>query len=150
MNRPLYRLAWVWVALLVSCGSVQAEGNLGVHDAWIRQPPPGVTMLAGYATLGNTGDTPLTILAVQSPAFRMASLHETRIEGDVSRMRELHRLVIEPDTTVALRPGGKHLMLMHPRHAIAVGEKVEVTFLLTDGTRVETYFDVTAADSTAD
>ena len=150
MDRPHHRLAWVWVALLASCGSAQADGKLGVTDAWIRQAPPGVTMLAGYATLSNTGDAPLTILAVQSQAFRMASLHETTVEDDVSRMRELHRLVIEPGTTVALQPGGKHVMLMHPRHSVTVGEKVGLIFLLNDGTRVETYFDVSAADSVAD
>jgi periplasmic copper chaperone A len=150
MDRPHHHLAWVWVALLAAGGSAHADGKLGITDAWIRPPPPGATMLAGYATLSNTGDAPLTVLAVQSQGFRMASLHETIVDGDVSRMRELHRLVIEPGATVALRPGGKHLMLMHPRHQVAVGEKVELTFLLSDGTRVETYFDVIAADSAVD
>jgi copper(I)-binding protein len=150
MNRSHRRLAWIWVALLAASGSAHADGKLGVTDAWIRPAPPGSTMLAGYATLSNKGDAPLTVLAVQTQGFRMASLHETKIEGDVSRMRELHRLVIAPGEIVALEPGGKHLMLMHPRHPIAVGEKVEVTFLLTDGTRVETYFDVIPAHAAAD
>ncbi len=150
MERPHHRFAWVWVALLALCGNAHAEGKLGVTDAWIRPAPPGATMLAGYATLSNTGDAPLTVLAVQSPGFRMASLHETVVDGDVSRMRELHRLVIEPGSTVALRPGGKHLMLMHPRKQIRVGEKVELTFLLTNGKRVETYFDVVEAGSAED
>ena len=46
-----------------------------------------------------------------------------------------------------MEPGGRHLMLMHPRHDIAVGDKVEVVFLLRDGTRVQTYFNVLAADA---
>lgn len=150
MDSTHHRLAWVWVALFVTCGSAHADGKLGVTDAWIHPAPPGATMLAGYATLSNNGDAPLTVLAVQSQEFRTASLHETTVEGDVSRMRKLHRLVIEPGTTVAMQPGGKHLMLMHPRHPIAVGEKIGMTFLLNDGTRVETYFDVIAADSAAD
>ena len=150
MERLHHRFAWVWVVLLAACGNAHADGKLGVTDAWIRPAPPGATMLAGYATLSNTGDAPLTVLAVQSQGFRMASLHETVVDGDVSRMRELHRLVIEPGSTVSLRPGGKHLMLMHPRQQVRVGEKVELTFLLTNGTRVETYFDVVAADSPAD
>jgi periplasmic copper chaperone A len=39
---------------------------------------------------------------------------------------------------------------MEPRHPILVGDKVHMVFLLADGTRVETYFDVVAADATGD
>jgi len=107
-------------------------------------------MVAGYATLANTGDEPIAVLSVQSNAYRMSSLHETVTSGDVSKMRDLHRLKIAPGETVQLKPGGKHLMLMQPRRAIAVGEKVEMMFMLVDGTRIETYFDVVAADASAD
>ena len=136
--------------LLFASGAVQADARLGVFDAWIRAAPPGATMMAGYATLKNSGDEPLTLLTVQSDAFRLTSLHETIVDRDVSKMREIHRLVVEPGTEVRLAPGGKHLMLMQPRHAIAVGDKVQVIFLLADGTRVETYFDVLAPDSSDD
>ena len=125
-----------------------AAGKLGVTDAWIRAAPPGARMMAGYATLKNSGDAPLTILTVQSDAFRMTSLHETIVDNGVSKMRELHRLTIAPGATVALQPGGKHLMLMQPRQEIAVGEHVEVMFLLSDGARLKTRFDVVAPDST--
>ena len=141
-------LAWLGFALLALCGSAQAAGKLGVTDAWIRAAPPGASVLAGYATLSNTGDEPITLLTVQSDAFRMTSLHETIVDGGVSKMRELHRLVIAPGATIALEPGGRHLMLSQPRGDLAVaGGKVRIVFLLTDGTRVETYFDVLAPDS---
>ena len=138
----------VAVGLSMSLGPAHAAGKLGVTDAWIRAAPPGARMLAGYATLKNGGDAALTILTVQSDAFRMTSLHETIVDNGVSKMRELHRLTIAPGATVALEPGGKHLMLMQPRQEIAVGEHVEVMFLLSDGARVETRFDVVAPDST--
>lgn len=139
------------IALLL-CVSINAHaaGKLGVFDAWIRAAPPGANMLAGYATLKNTGDEPVVILTVQSDAFRMASLHRTVIEEGVARMRELHRLKIAPGETVQFAPGGMHLMLMQPRHDIATGDKVEMLFMLLDGTRVETYFDVVPADSSGD
>jgi len=136
-------------ALLGSAGSAQATGKLGVTDAWIREAPPGASMLAGYATLKNTGDAPITVLTVQSDTFRMASLHETLNDDGVSRMRELHRIELAPGASVTLKPGGKHLMLMQPRHEVHAGDKIEMLFLLDDGTRLETYFDV-VAPSTSD
>ena len=148
MNRLHRWFVWIVVDLLAMVGGAQAHaaGKLGVVDAWIRLAPPGAGMLAGYATLSNTGDAPITVLTVQSNAFRMASLHETIVDKGVAKMRDIHRLVIAPGATTTLEPGGKHLMLMQPRHDIVAGEKVEVMFLLDDGTRVETHFDVPVAD----
>jgi copper(I)-binding protein len=145
------RRAWICGALLAcAAGAAQAEGKLGVTDAWIRAAPPGATMLAGYASLANDGDGPVSILTVQSDAFRMTSLHETVVQEGVSKMREVHRIDLAPGQRVALAPGGKHLMLMQPRHEIAPGAKVEVVFLLADGRRVTTYFDVVSPDASGD
>jgi periplasmic copper chaperone A len=146
MRRVAFHLACVWVAFCCTTAVAHAEGRIGVFDAWIRAAPPGASMLAGYATLKNTGDAPLTVLTVQSDAFRMTSLHETVIDGDTVRMREMHRLQIPVGGEVQLAPGGKHLMFMHPRREFDVGEQVVVTFLMANGSRVETRFDVVAPD----
>lgn len=138
------------LGLLAAAGCAQAAGRLVVSEAWIREAPPQATMLAGYARLENTGDEPLSVLTVQSDAFRMASVHETVVADGVSKMREVHRLDLAPGASVALEPGGRHLMLMQPRHEVHAGDKVEVRFLLGDGTRLETVFEVLAPDSADD
>lgn len=135
--------------LLLAAGFAQAAGRLVVTDAWIREPPPSATMLAGYATLKNDGDEAVSVLTVQSDAFRMASLHETVVAEGMSKMRELHRLDLAPGASVELKPGGKHLMLMHPRSEVHAGDRVDVRFLLGDGQRVETYFVVAAPTAEA-
>ena len=137
-------------ALLGAVPSARAAGKLSVYDAWIRQAPPGVTMMAGYATLKNEGDAPIKVFTVQSDAFRQSSIHETVVERGVSKMRELPRIDLAPGATIEMKPGGAHLMLQEPRHAILVGDKVHMVFLLADGTRVETYFDVVAPDAAGD
>ena len=142
----LQALGW---ALVFAAGAAHAEGRLGVHDAWVRAMPPGTPMAAGYATLSNDGDAPVTILTAQSDTFRNVTLHETLVSGDVAKMREVHRLVVAPGATVKLEPGGRHLMLMSPRHDVVAGDKVGITFLLRDGTRVDTYFDVIAPDASS-
>lgn len=135
------------VSLLAVAGIAQAGGKLVVSEAWIREAPPGAAMLAGYAKLKNDGDAPISVLTAQSDAFRSASLHETKVADGVSKMREMHRLDLAPGATVALEPGGKHLMLMQPRGEVHAGDKVEVRFLLGDGARVETVFEVIAPTS---
>ena len=136
--------------LLCAASCAHADGKLGVYDAWIRVAPPDRVMMAGYATLKNTGDAPIKVLTVQSDAFRQSSIHETVVERGVSRMRELPRIDLASGATVEMKPGGGHLMLSEPRHPIVVGEKVQMVFLLADGTRVETYFDVVAPETAGD
>lgn len=138
------------IALLAAAPSAHAQGKLSVYDAWIRNAPPGATMMAGYATLKNEGDAPIKVLTVQSDAFRQSSIHETVVERGVARMRELPRIDLAPGATVEMKPGGAHLMLSEPRHAIRDGDKVHMVFLLADGTRVETYFDVVAPEAGGD
>jgi copper(I)-binding protein len=138
------------IALLAVAPIVHAQGKLGVYDAWIRQAPPGASMMAGYATLKNEGDAPIKVLTVQSDAFRQSSIHETVVERGVSKMRELPRIDLAAGATIEMKPGGAHLMLSEPRHPIIVGEKVHMVFLLADGTRVETYFDVQAPEAIDD
>jgi periplasmic copper chaperone A len=133
--------------MLVAAPSARADGKLTVYDAWIRKAPPGVSMMAGYATLKNEGDAPIKVLTVQSDAFRQSSIHETVVERGVSRMRELPRIDLAEGATIEMKPGGAHLMLSEPRHPILVGDKVRMVFLLMDGTRVETYFDVLAPEA---
>jgi len=144
---PGWFAAGMAMCFLGASAFAHAEGKIGVFDAWIRAAPPGSHMLAGYATLKNTGDTRVSVLTVQSDEFREASIHETVVDRGVSKMREVSRLDIDPGATVELKPGGRHLMLSDPRQAIRVGEKIGMVFLLADGTRVQTYFDVVAPDA---
>lgn len=126
--------------------SSRATTQIGVSDAWIPQAPPGAAMLAGYLTIKNDSDAPVSILAAESDRFRTVSVHQTVIENGVARMRELHSLEIAPGKEVKFAPGGMHLMLMQPRKAVEPGDHIEITLLFSDGTRVPAIFDVQAAD----
>ena len=122
-------------ALVLAVGAVPAlaAGKLEIHDAWIRSAPPSAMMLAGYATLHNTGDAPITISTVKAQGFDDTSLHETVLVGDVSQMRSLENLSIAPNESVTFAPGGKHIMLMQPTKAPESGDKVAITFVFVGG-----------------
>lgn len=148
----LLRPARGMLALLFAVAASQAaarECAPAMKDGWVRLPPAAMPMMAGFGRIANPCPAPVVIVSASSPAFGEVSLHETRIVDGVNRMRAIEQLRIVPDGDATLKPGGMHLMLMQARHAITAGDKVEMMFLLNDGTRVETYFDVVAADATA-
>lgn len=135
--------------LSVASGAVVARSGAPpcmpvVSEGWVRLAP-GMPMGAAFAVVRNPCAASVEITGVSSPDFDDTSLHETRIEGGISRMRAVPRLIVPARRDVALRPGGLHAMLMQPVRPLAAGAKVRVEFLLRDGRRVAAVLPVRSA-----
>ncbi len=138
-----YFLSFVIFAMEVCLASpASAEGKLTIEHAWIRAMPPNASMLAAYAQLHNNGDAPLTLIAAHSDRFAEVSLHESVERGGVVRMQSVKALSIAPGMSIALRPGGKHLMLMRPKRALALGDCVDIELDLGGGNQVKACFEI--------
>lgn len=98
--------------------------DLKIENAWIREAPPNMMTLAGYAQLTNTGKKPLEISAVESPAFMEVQLHESTLVNGVAGMRQLDKLVIPVNGKAAFEPHGKHFMMMGMKRPLKSGDKV--------------------------
>lgn len=113
-----------------------------VREGWVRLIPGGMPMQGGFGRIENHCATPVTIVAVRSPAYARVELHETRTVAGVSRMRVVPELRIAPDAAAVLKPGGLHLMLMQPHAPLKPGSKVAVEFELQDGGVLRGEFEV--------
>jgi periplasmic copper chaperone A len=113
-----------------------ATGTLTVADAWVRAIP-GAPVAAAYMKLHNGGTRPVRVIGVRSALAGLAMIHETRLENGVSTMRPHEPLVIAAGASVALEPGGLHVMLHDLAHPLAVDEQVPLELLLEGGGRVE-------------
>ncbi len=107
-----------------------------VEQAWIRAAPPGATALAGYAMLRNPCAKPFVVTDVSSPDFVMGMIHETVVEQGISRMRHAKSLTLPARGALNFEPGGKHMMLMHPRRMLKEGDRVRLVLKLTNGQRI--------------
>ena len=107
---------------------------LEIRDAWVREGPPGMQMLAGFMTLYNPGSKTHILARVDSPDFQAVEMHETRIDAEgVAHMLPLQQVRIPAGGTVRFAPGGKHLMLIGPRRPLRAGEKVVLRLHLDNG-----------------
>lgn len=140
----LARLA-VLAAALITAPASAAGCRPVVRDAWVRLPPVAMPMLAGFARIENPCARPVVVTGARSALFGDVSLHETRREAGVSRMRAVPTLTVPARGSVLLQPGGLHLMLMQPVAMPAAGARVPVTIALEDGRRIEAQFEVRAA-----
>lgn len=120
------------VAALLVASAVAAD-EVVVRDAWIALPPPGVRVVAGYATIENRGARPVQVVGARAAGFLRAEVHETYRDGDRTRMRPRPSLEVAPGARLELAPGGLHLMLFDPARPVAVGAVHELTLTLADG-----------------
>jgi copper(I)-binding protein len=138
-------LAWDGVAFAHS----YKLGALEIGYPWARATPPTAPAGGGYLTIKNAGTAPDRLVEVRSPAAAAAQIHEMKMEGNVMRMRELAGgLEITPGATVALAPGGLHLMLMGLKAPFKQGEKVPLTLVFEKAGSIDIELTVVAMGAT--
>ena len=108
------------VGSLLLCGSALAAqaDSVVFRDAWFRAPLPGASVTAAYCDVENRGDSAATLVrfGASTDDDLKVEMHETvrSQDGDgmeMVRMRHLQEVEVPPRATVALAPGGRHLML---------------------------------------
>ncbi|MDN0081206.1 copper chaperone PCu(A)C [Crenobacter sp. SG2305] len=103
-------------------------GNIAISHPWSRSTAPTVNVGGAYLAISNHGKQPDTLLSASSPRAGMVELHQNLNQNGVLKMRELKDgLVIAPGQTVALQPGGAHLMLMELAKPLKSGEHFPLT-----------------------
>ena len=96
--------------LLAACGS--GTPDIQIADAWARETVAGQSGTAAYMTIENRGSGDDRLQGVSAQAPVAASLHETSTNGGISSMRPLASgLAVPAGETVALKPGGAHVMI---------------------------------------
>jgi copper(I)-binding protein len=125
-------------------------GTLEIGHPWARATPPTAPAGGGYLTITNKGTGPDRLISVKSPAADMVQVHEMKMEGNVMRMRELDGgLAIPPGATVALAPGGLHLMMMGLKAPLKQGERVPVTLVFEKAGTIDVELAIAAMGATS-
>lgn len=121
--------------LALAAGAAQAQTH--ASDAWAR-----ATVSAQKATglfLQLRSPDAARLVGGSSPAAGRVEIHEMRMDGGVMKMRELAALELPAGQTVALKPGGYHLMLMELKQPLQAGASLALSLQIErPGKPVET------------
>lgn len=112
--------------LLGACGggppsATAVAGELHISNGFAYEPIIPASG-AAYLTITNDGTTPDTLMEVSSPAAAGAMLH-------ASSMGHLMALPIPAGGTVALEPGGTHIMFSDFSEVPKAGDSLSVTLV---------------------
>jgi periplasmic copper chaperone A len=149
MRHSFFTLA---LALALSAGPALAQefkaGDVVVEKPWARATPKGAEVAGGYLDIQNNGATP-DRLTGGSADFATVEIHQMKSENGVMEMRQLKDgLDIPAHGSVALSPGGYHLMFTHLTHPLTKGESVKATLNFEHAGPVEVEFSVMGIGAT--
>lgn len=148
MNRSVPKLS-AFVAL-ATCAIAAARAPLvKAEHGWVRWLPANLPA-AGYVTLRNEAGKPVNLTGADSPDYGMTMLHRSTQKNGSDSMAMVDAIGIPAHGTVALAPGGYHLMLMNPKHPIKPGMSVRVLLHFEDGEALQVTLPVRPANSSGD
>ena len=123
-------------------------GDLTISGYWTRATLPNQRVGGGYLTVENIGGDEDRLVAVSSPVTERAEIHEMAVENDVMTMRRLDDgIAIPAGESIALEPGGFHLMFQDLSEGFEEGETVSVTLAFENAGEVTLDLPVLAAGS---
>ncbi|ABQ36568.1 MULTISPECIES: copper chaperone PCu(A)C [Bradyrhizobium] len=145
LGRSLFALALLLAGSPAAFAADVKAGDLVITQPWSRATPGGAKTGAGYLTIENKGGAPDRLVAVSGDVAGRIEVHEMAVNNGVMTMRPLEKgLVIEPGKTVALAPGGYHLMLMELKSPLKQGDKLPVTLEFEKAGKVAVTLEVQA------
>ncbi len=153
MNRivlEIFAAVALTMAAIIALAAGARAGDIEVGQAYARaSATPGARTASLYLTLTNRGFSPDRLVAVATEAAQMAHVHETQNTDGVMKMRMADGIDLAPGASVALKPGGLHIMLMGLRAPLKKGETLELrlTFETSDEMKITVPIGGVAANS---
>lgn len=124
------------VALVVLVASVTAcsvgatpspSPTITISSPWARIPGSMDQPTAAYLTIANPGGAADALLSASSPGAASVELHETAMASDGTMgMHPIARLDVPAGGSVALAPGGFHLMISGLKTELRPGDRLEL------------------------
>lgn len=112
-----------------------------VTEGWVRSIGPGQQSTAAYMKL--KAPVNVQLIDVSTPAAEVAEVHEMILDGNVMKMRARPYLELPAGTTVEMKPGGIHVMLMLLNQPLLKKARIPLTLRFKSSQGLESTLAVT-------
>ncbi len=149
MKKVLPLLALLVLFTLPAFAHSYNIGAIEVGHIWARATAADASTASVYVPFLNTGKEPDQLTGANTAIADSVTIHESYEENGVARMRKLDTLELAPSKPVAMRPGGKHLMLMGLKKPLHEGDKFPLTLHFAKAGNIEVQVFVHGAGATS-
>jgi copper(I)-binding protein len=124
------------VGLLFSTALKAQNADVVARDAWVQMPLKSKMDTALFMVVENHTPQSRTIVSVSTDAAASAELHQMTMTKMMMVMTPVSHVSVPAKGKTSFDPNNFHVMLFGLKTRPAIGDKIQVTLKLDDGTMV--------------
>ena len=121
-----------FVLSIVSIAAVFGA-DVEIDGAYARASIPNVPNSAAFFVIKNNSDKDIAITSANSDIAEKNELHTHIKENQMLKMIKIEKLVVPAKSSLELKSGGDHVMLMGLKKELKVGDEISLELSFSDG-----------------
>lgn len=121
-----------FVLSIVSIAAVFGA-DIEIERAYARASIPNVPNSAAFFVIKNNSDKDIAITSANSDAAQKNELHTHIKENKMMKMIKIEKLVVPAKSSLELKSGGDHVMLMGLKKELKAGDEINLELSFSDG-----------------
>ena len=120
---------------VLSIASIAAVfgADVEIDGAYARASIPNVPNSAAFFVIKNNSDKDIAITSANSDAAQKNELHTHIKENEMIKMMKIEKLVVPAKSSLELKSGGDHVMLMGLKKELKAGDEISLELSFSDG-----------------
>ncbi|MDY3663377.1 MAG: copper chaperone PCu(A)C [Campylobacter sp.] len=107
--------------------------DIEIEGAYARASIPNVSNSAAFFVIKNNSDKDIAITSVNSDIAEKNELHTHIKENEMMKMIKIEKLVVPAKSSLELKSGGDHVMLMGLKKELKAGDEISLELSFSDG-----------------
>ena len=121
-----------FVLSIVSIAAVFGA-DIEIEGAYARASIPNVPNSAAFFVIKNNSDKDIAITSANSDIAEKNELHTHIKENQMMKMMKIEKLVVPAKSSLELKSGSDHIMLMGLKKELKVGDEINLELSFSDG-----------------
>ena len=120
---------------VLSIASIAAVfgADVEIDGAYARASIPNVPNSAAFFVIKNNSDKDIAITSANSDIAKKNELHTHIKENQMLKMMKIEKLVVPAKSSLELKSGGDHVMLMGLKKELKAGDEISLELSFSDG-----------------
>ena len=120
---------------VLSIASIAAVfgADVEIDGAYARASIPNVPNSAAFFVIKNNSDKDIAITSANSDIAEKNELHTHIKENQMLKMMKIEKLVVPAKSSLELKSGGDHVMLIGLKKELKVGDEINLELSFSDG-----------------
>lgn len=107
--------------------------DVEIEGAYARASIPNVPNSAAFFVIKNNSDKDIAITSANSDIAEKNELHTHIKENQMLKMMKIEKLVVPAKSSLELKSGGDHVMLMGLKKELKAGDEISLELSFSDG-----------------